>query len=76
MPVCQTFELQDCSQQEITNAYDNTILYTNYVLDKVIGFLKVQSRQPNTAMIYVADHGEYLGEKKDVSSWRSLLYGA
>lgn len=62
-PVCQTSELQDCSQQEIINAYDNTILYTDYVLDKVIGFLKAQPDQINTAMIYVSDHGESLGEK-------------
>jgi len=62
-PVCQTAELQDCSQQEIINAYDNTILYTDYVLDKVISFLKNQSDQVNTAMIYVSDHGESLGEK-------------
>lgn len=62
-PVCQTSELQNCSQQEITNAYDNTILYTDYVLDKVINFLKRQSKTSNTAMIYVSDHGESLGEK-------------
>ncbi|MFT7413884.1 MAG: lipid A ethanolaminephosphotransferase, partial [Methylophagaceae bacterium] len=62
-PVCRTSELQDCTQQEITNAYDNTIFYTDYVLDKVIGFLKAQSDETNTAMIYVSDHGESLGEK-------------
>lgn len=62
-PVCQTSELQNCSQQEITNAYDNTILYTDYVLDKVINFLKTHSNTSNTAMIYVSDHGESLGEK-------------
>ncbi len=62
-PVCQTSELQDCTEQEIINAYDNTILYTDYFLDKVIGFLKAQSDQTNTAMIYVSDHGESLGEK-------------
>tara|TARA_R110001606_G_scaffold399222_2_gene582491 strand:- start:152039 stop:153676 length:1638 start_codon:yes stop_codon:yes gene_type:complete len=62
-PICQTSELQDCTRQEITNAYDNTVLYTDYVLDKVISFLKAQSDQINTAMIYVSDHGESLGEK-------------
>ena len=64
-PVCKTSELQNCTQQEITNAYDNTILYTDYVLDKVIGFLKAKSNsdKSNTAMIYVSDHGESLGEK-------------
>jgi len=61
-PICKTSELQNCSQQEITNAYDNTILYTDYVLDRIIGFLKAQTEQTNTAMIYVSDHGESLGE--------------
>lgn len=62
-PVCQTSELQNCSQQDITNAYDNTILYTDYFLSKVINFLKQQPEITNTAMMYVSDHGESLGEK-------------
>ncbi len=62
-PVCQTSELQNCSQQDITNAYDNTILYTDFFLDKVISFLKSQPETTDTAMIYLSDHGESLGEK-------------
>lgn len=62
-PVCQTSELHKCSQQEITNAYDNTILYTDYFLDRVINFLKNQPETIDTAMIYLSDHGESLGEK-------------
>ena len=63
MPMCMTSELQDCSQQEITNAYDNTILYTDFFVNKVIEFLKAQPDETNTAMLYVSDHGESLGEK-------------
>lgn len=61
-PVCGTNQLQDCRQEEIVNVYDNTILYTDYFLSRVIGFLKENSSRFNTSMIYVSDHGESLGE--------------
>lgn len=61
-PACQTGELRDCSQQEIDNAYDNAILYTDYFLSEVINFLKKHDNDYGTAMLYVADHGESLGE--------------
>ena len=62
-PVCKTNQLEECSKQEIVNAYDNAILYTDYFLDQVIHFLKKYDDQYDTAMIYMADHGESLGEK-------------
>jgi lipid A ethanolaminephosphotransferase len=61
-PVCKTNELSKCSQQEIDNAYDNAILYTDYFLSKVIQFLKKHDKSHETAMLYVSDHGESLGE--------------
>jgi lipid A ethanolaminephosphotransferase len=61
-PVCKTNQLEECTQQEITNAYDNAILYMDYFLDKVIHFLKKYDASYDTAMIYMADHGESLGE--------------
>ena len=61
-PACQTGELRDCTQQEIDNAYDNAILYTDYFLSEVIQFLKKYDANHETAMLYVADHGESLGE--------------
>ena len=61
-PACQSAELSDCSQEEIINAYDNTIVYTDYFLSKVIDFLKVNTPKYETAMFYVSDHGESLGE--------------
>ena len=61
-PVCKTNQLNECTDKEISNAYDNTILYTDYFLSKVIEFLKRNSNESDTAMFYVSDHGESLGE--------------
>lgn len=61
-PVCNSVELGKCSQEELINAYDNTIVYTDYFLSKVIEDLK-QLRQFQSTMIFVSDHGESLGEK-------------
>lgn len=61
-PVCNTNELDKCTKEEIDNAYDNAILYTDYFLSEVIGFLKKYDRNYETAMLYVSDHGESLGE--------------
>ena len=61
-PVCTGSDLQSCSQQQVINAYDNTILYTDHFLAQVIAFLKQHDDQYITAMLYVSDHGESLGE--------------
>jgi lipid A ethanolaminephosphotransferase len=61
-PECTTNILQDCSREKVTNAYDNTVLYTDHFLGAVVKFLKNKEPHAQTAMIYVADHGESLGE--------------
>jgi lipid A ethanolaminephosphotransferase len=61
-PACQTGELRDCTQEEVDNAYDNAILYTDYFLSEVINFLKKYDEKYEVAMLYVSDHGESLGE--------------
>jgi lipid A ethanolaminephosphotransferase len=61
-PACQTGELRDCTKQEVDNAYDNAILYTDYFLSETINFLKKYDNDYQTAMFYVSDHGESLGE--------------
>lgn len=61
-PVCKTNELEKCSNEEINNAYDNAILYTDYFLSKVIELLKANSNEFGTSMVYFSDHGESLGE--------------
>lgn len=61
-PACQSAELSECTNEEITNAYDNTILYTDFFLSRVIELLKQNTPKYATAMFYVSDHGESLGE--------------
>lgn len=61
-PVCKSINLNECSKEEINNAYDNAILYTDYFLDKVINFLKQQTTEFETSMVYMSDHGESLSE--------------
>ena len=61
-PTCKSGELSTCTQQEIDNAYDNAILYTDYFLSEVIRLLKQYENSYETAMLYLSDHGESLGE--------------
>ncbi len=61
-PVCKSVELANCTQEELINAYDNTIIYTDYILATLIEELK-QLDKYNSSMIYISDHGESLGEK-------------
>lgn len=61
-PVCKTNQLQNCTTDEVINAYDNTIRYTDYFLNSTIEWLKTKSSQYNTSLLYLSDHGESLGE--------------
>lgn len=61
-PVCRNNQLQKCSQSELYNTYDNTILYTDYFLNKSIELLEKLPADYNSSLIYVSDHGESLGE--------------
>nr|WP_321242192.1 phosphoethanolamine--lipid A transferase [uncultured Tolumonas sp.] len=63
LPECRTNQLQDCPRQELINAYDNTIVYSDYVLSQVIKLLQQNNPRFDTAMLYMADHGESTGEK-------------
>lgn len=62
-PACNKAELSACSDQEISNAYDNAILYTDHFLTEVIELLESNQSRFDTNMMYVSDHGESLGEK-------------
>jgi lipid A ethanolaminephosphotransferase len=61
-PTCETNQLDSCTQEEISNTYDNTILYTDYFLSRVIDLLRANDGGFETALLYVSDHGESLGE--------------
>ena len=62
LPICESVELSKCTQEELINAYDNTILYTDYILSEMIKDL-TQLKDYNSTMLFVSDHGESLGEK-------------
>ena len=61
-PVCNSNQLEQCTQEEISNTYDNAIVYTDYFLSKAIQLLKGNASKFESALVYVSDHGESLGE--------------
>jgi len=61
-PVCKTNKLGDCTEEEITNAYDNTIRYTDHFLAQTIALIKKNDNNFETGLLYISDHGESLGE--------------
>lgn len=62
-PSCNRSDIDQCTDEELVNVYDNTLAYTDYFLSKTIAFLKQYSDKYNVALIYLSDHGESLGEK-------------
>jgi lipid A ethanolaminephosphotransferase len=60
-PVCTTVEMSKANPQELMNAYDNSVLYTDYLIHSAIEILK-EIPDRRTCMLYVSDHGESLGE--------------
>ena len=62
LPECTTNALQQCQREEVVNAYDNTIAYTDHFLASTIDWLKTREAQWAPALVYVSDHGESLGE--------------
>ncbi|MCH7314824.1 phosphoethanolamine--lipid A transferase [Acinetobacter sp. ANC 3882] len=60
-PICDTNAIQGCTQEALINTYDNTLLYTDYVLDSLINTLK-NTTQYQTGLWYLSDHGESTGE--------------
>lgn len=61
-PACKSKDLSLCSREEIGNAYDNAILYTDHFLGEAIELLKRNDAKFETALFYLSDHGESLGE--------------
>ncbi|ATE76264.1 phosphoethanolamine transferase [Pseudomonas frederiksbergensis] len=61
-PVCESNALNNCSRESIVNGYDNTLVYTDHVLSTLIDLLRSNQGKVDTAMLYLSDHGESLGE--------------
>lgn len=62
LPDCRDDDLRRCSAEEVTNAYDNAMLYTDHVLASAIAKLQAHAGEVDSALVYVSDHGESLGE--------------
>jgi lipid A ethanolaminephosphotransferase len=62
-PACESDDLRNCSAEQVVNAYDNALLYTDHVLASLVTKLQAQAVRVDSAMLYVSDHGESLGEK-------------
>lgn len=62
-PACHSNELQRCTPEEVVNAYDNSIAYTDHVLARTIGMLSAAADRVDSMLLYVSDHGESLGEQ-------------
>nr|WP_280517743.1 phosphoethanolamine--lipid A transferase [Falsirhodobacter halotolerans] len=60
-PACTTTNFRKCTTEEIVNAYDNSILFTDHVLAQAIDMLAAQSRVI-PAVVFLSDHGESLEE--------------
>ena len=60
-PMCKGVELQQCSETELKNSYNNSILYTDFVLSEMIKRLQ-KATSLQTALFFVSDHGESTGE--------------
>ena len=62
-PVAKNVEEGEKNVGLLVNAYDNTIRYTDFLLDNLISTLRAMTYW-KSAMIFISDHGESLGENK------------
>lgn len=60
-PVCESVELQNCTPEALNNSYENSVLYTDFVLAEMLKTLQLNSAIDAT-LFFVSDHGESTGE--------------
>ncbi|ATL93099.1 phosphoethanolamine transferase [Aeromonas sp. CU5] len=61
VPDCPRSDIENCSNEELVNTYDNTIRYTDKVVRQLIDKLKSLESQYDVGLVYLSDHGESLG---------------
>jgi glucan phosphoethanolaminetransferase (alkaline phosphatase superfamily) len=59
LPLCEASFQWQCDRRSLDNSYDDSIVYTDFVLASIIR----QLRDRSAFLIYISDHGESLGEK-------------
>ena len=64
-PDCQRRDIQNCSDEQLLNAYDNSIVYADYIIAEIIERLTTlhMKQGVDVSFLYLSDHGESLGEK-------------
>lgn len=64
-PACEDEDMHRCTKEALENAYSNTIAYTDHInallIDRMQA-LEASKAYASTALIYLSDHGESLGE--------------
>ena len=61
-PDCERADIENCSNEALVNTYDNSIRYTDFFIASLIKKLSLLEGEYNTALLYLSDHGESLGE--------------
>lgn len=62
LPDCPRSDIQNCTTEELVNTYDNTIVYSDYVIAGIIKTLEKYTDKRTPALLFMSDHGESLGE--------------
>ncbi|WP_421261364.1 phosphoethanolamine transferase [Aeromonas jandaei] len=63
IPDCPRSDIENCTNEQLVNTYDNTIRYADFVNAQLVAKLKQYQDKYNTIFIYLSDHGQSLGEK-------------
>lgn len=61
-PICKEKNPNLCTSEELINAYDNSVLYTDSLLHLAISRLEQLQGEFDVSLWYISDHGESLGE--------------
>lgn len=62
-PICDANQPKQCTQEQILNTYDNTLYYTDWIVEELID-IAAEFNDYKTAVFYLSDHGESLGENR------------
>ncbi len=57
-PITENRIARNNSLEQLCNSYDNTVVYTDYILDSIISLFQSSP----AVLFYISDHGEALGE--------------
>ena len=59
-PVIDSKYIPSLTPEQLINSYDNTLVYLDKFINRVIGVL--EDEETPTVLVYISDHGEQLGE--------------